>query len=57
MLSDSERGIILEATHTLKDHLHHGAKNTAAGRARSKFTLKELLSEAEDVLLRSSGGI
>ena len=52
-LTPGERSFILGATHALKDQL--AREGSTAG--RSRLTQKELLTEAERVLLRSAGGM
>ena len=56
-LSSDERGLVLAATHALKDHLIREIKDASAGTLRGRLTPKELLTEAERVLLRSAGGM
>lgn len=56
VLTPAERGLVLGATHALKDHLVRETRDVGVG-ARGRLTTKELLTEAERVLLRSAGGM
>ena len=53
-LTPNERTFVLGATHALKDQL---AREAGSVSGRSRLTPKELLTEAERVLLRSTGGM
>ena len=54
-LSSTERSVVLGAIHAVKDHLVRGTKD--AGTSTGKWTPKELLGEAERVLLRANSGL
>lgn len=57
MLSGPERSLILLATHALKDSLARADVDRGVGVGRGRLSPKELLTEAERVLLRSAGGM
>ena len=57
VLTSSERTLVLHATHAIKDQIQREAKDVGVGAGRGRLTPKELLSEAERVLLRSAGGL
>lgn len=57
VLTSAERGLVLGATHAIKEHLTRETRDVGVGTARGRFTVKELLTEAERVLLRSAGGM
>ena len=54
-MDSTERSVVLSAIHALKDHLVREAKD--AGTSTGKWTPKELLGEAERVLLRANSGL
>jgi len=54
-LNPTERSLVLGATHALKDHIARQASES--GSRRSRLGTKEMLNEAERVLLRSAGGM
>lgn len=56
-LNDAERSLVLGATHALKDHLAREVRDTGMGTGRGRLTAKDLLSDAERILLRSAGGM
>lgn len=56
-LDADERGVVLAATHALKDHIARELRDAGTQSLRGRLTPKELLTEAERVLLRSAGGM
>jgi hypothetical protein len=56
-LTTGEREIVLAATHALKDHIARELRDAGTQTLRGRLTPKELLTEAERVLLRSAGGM
>ena len=54
-LSTGERSMVLGAIHAVKDHLVRETKDASTG--TGKWTPKELLGEAERVLLRANSGL
>lgn len=55
-LDPTERSVVLGAIHALKDHLARESKD-AGTMTNRKWTPKELLGEAERVLLRANSGL
>ncbi|MDY6966640.1 MAG: hypothetical protein SVM80_11875 [Halobacteriota archaeon] len=55
-LDSAERGVVLSAVHAVKDHLVREAKDAGTMTDR-KWAPKELLGEAERVLLRANSGL
>ena len=57
VLSDVERDLVLGTMHVLKEHLVREARDAQTGTTRGRLVSKDLLSEAERVLLRTASGL